>query len=246
MSVYTTGEMAKLCGVSVRTVQYYDSRKILIPGRLSEGGRRLYSGEDLNRLRTICFLREIGLSIDNISHILEEDSCNQVICILLEEQIRTLKSDIAIQEKKLQTAAELLKEIKAWEPFSVESIQTIAFTMENRKKLKRIHLIMLAVGIGMDAAGIGTLVIGILLGEWLPFAAALVLVICCGIFLMKLYYEKTAYICPKCHAVFKPGLKEFLFSYHTPRTRKLICKRCGHKGNCVETYDDGKAAEKTG
>ena len=41
MSKYTTGEIAKLCGVSVRTVQYYDSRNILIPSELSEGGRRL-------------------------------------------------------------------------------------------------------------------------------------------------------------------------------------------------------------
>ena len=30
MSKYTTGEIAKLCGVSVRTVQYYDERGILI------------------------------------------------------------------------------------------------------------------------------------------------------------------------------------------------------------------------
>ena len=29
MSKYTTGEIAKLCGVSVRTVQYYDERGIL-------------------------------------------------------------------------------------------------------------------------------------------------------------------------------------------------------------------------
>ena len=28
MSKYTTGEIAKLCGVSVRTVQYYDTRGI--------------------------------------------------------------------------------------------------------------------------------------------------------------------------------------------------------------------------
>ena len=41
MSKYTTGEIAKLCGVSVRTVQYYDSRNILVPSALSEGGRRL-------------------------------------------------------------------------------------------------------------------------------------------------------------------------------------------------------------
>ena len=41
MSKYTTGELAKLCGVTVRTVQYYDTRGILIPSDLSEGGRRL-------------------------------------------------------------------------------------------------------------------------------------------------------------------------------------------------------------
>lgn len=44
MSKYTTGEIAKLCGVSVRTVQYYDTRGVLMPSELSEGGRRLYFG----------------------------------------------------------------------------------------------------------------------------------------------------------------------------------------------------------
>ena len=34
MSKYTTGEIAKLCGVTVRTVQYYDSRNILVPSAL--------------------------------------------------------------------------------------------------------------------------------------------------------------------------------------------------------------------
>ena len=43
MSKYTTGELAKLCNVTVRTVQYYDKRGILIPTELSEGGRRLYT-----------------------------------------------------------------------------------------------------------------------------------------------------------------------------------------------------------
>ena len=60
MSKYTTGELAKLCGVSVRTVQYYDTRGILVPSELSEGGRRLYSEDDLKLMKIICFLREAG------------------------------------------------------------------------------------------------------------------------------------------------------------------------------------------
>ncbi len=39
MAQYTTGEIAKLCGITVRTVQYYDTRGILTPSALSEGGR---------------------------------------------------------------------------------------------------------------------------------------------------------------------------------------------------------------
>lgn len=47
MSLYTTGELAKKCNVSVRTIQYYDERGILVPTDLTEGGRRLFSEEDV-------------------------------------------------------------------------------------------------------------------------------------------------------------------------------------------------------
>lgn len=40
MSKYTTGEIAKLCGVSVRTVQYYDTRGILTPSQRTLQGRQ--------------------------------------------------------------------------------------------------------------------------------------------------------------------------------------------------------------
>lgn len=85
MSIYTTGEIAKLCGVTVRTVQYYDSRSILVPSALSEGGRRLYSEEDLKRLRIICFLREAGLSINSIFELLQEENSGSTLSLLLEQ-----------------------------------------------------------------------------------------------------------------------------------------------------------------
>ena len=47
MSLYTTGELAKKCNVSVRTIQYYDERGILVPTDLTEGGRRLFSEKDV-------------------------------------------------------------------------------------------------------------------------------------------------------------------------------------------------------
>lgn len=101
MSKYTTGEIAKLCGVTVRTVQYYDTRGILVPTELAEGGRRLYSEDDLKRMKIICFLRELGLPIDSISQILSEEDSGSVISLLLEQQERTLKEEIAECQEKL-------------------------------------------------------------------------------------------------------------------------------------------------
>ena len=105
MSQYTTGEIAKLTGVTVRTVQYYDSRGILIPSDFSEGGRRLYSEEDLRKLRIICFLRELGIQINHINEILEADNAENVISVLLEQQLSEVKHELA--EKEQQKAEKL-------------------------------------------------------------------------------------------------------------------------------------------
>ena len=61
MSDYSTGELARLCGVTVRTVQFYDARGLLHPSDLSEGGRRLYAEGDLRKMRMICALKTMGL-----------------------------------------------------------------------------------------------------------------------------------------------------------------------------------------
>ena len=50
----------------------YDTRNILTPSELTEGGRRLYSEEDLKRMKIICFLRDAGISINSIGELLSE------------------------------------------------------------------------------------------------------------------------------------------------------------------------------
>ena len=79
MSQYTTGELAKECGITVRTVQFYDQKGILVPSSLTEGGRRLYSEEDLKMMKIICFLRDMGLSLDTIGQLLKEEDPGSVI-----------------------------------------------------------------------------------------------------------------------------------------------------------------------
>lgn len=237
-NLYTTGEIAKLCGVTVRTVQYYDSRSILVPSQLTEGGRRLYSREDLQKMKIICFLRNIGLPINSISELLEEEDPGSVISILLEQQKQVLNEEIQERQTRMDTLVELSRELKALEHFSVESIGDIAHMMKNKKNLRKVRGITLAVGIVMDIIEVATLILWIQTGIWLPFAIGMCFVVLMGVLIVRYYYKQVAYICPQCHGVFKPAKAEFFWAAHTPTTRKLTCTECEHKGFCVETYWD--------
>ena len=243
MSKYTTGEIAKLCGVTVRTVQYYDTRGILVPTELSEGGRRLYSEDDLKRMKVICFLRELGLPIDSISQILSEEDPGSVIRLLLEQQEQDLKVEMAECQGKLDKLEALRRELKTLERISVESIGDIAYTMSTRKKLKKFHRNLLVTSIPFMVFQWTSIVLWITKGLWWLFVIWAVIDIPYAIVISRYYFRHVAYICPQCHTVFKPSVKEAFFARHTVTARKLTCTSCGHHGFCVEIVKEEDAHE---
>lgn len=110
--------------------------------------------------------------------------------------------------------------------------------MKNRQKLRRLRGLMVAVGLVMDVIEVGTLLLWVFRGVWLPFALGMPVVVALGVFIVRYYMDRTAFICPACHAVFQPTRRENLFAPHTPRARRLTCTACGHHGYCVETCCD--------
>lgn len=234
MSKYTTGEIAKLCGVTVRTVQYYDTRGILVPAELSEGGRRLYSENDLSRMKIICFLRDLGLPLDAISQMLAEDDPGSVITLLLEQQEKSLREEIGERREKLDKLESLRRDLKDVEKVSFESIGDIAYTMSNKNKRRTIHAVMLISGIPVTLLQWAAILLWIMKGRWWMIFIWAAVAVPWGIWISKYYYDRTAYLCPQCHTVFTPGFKEMFFARHTPCTRKLTCTSCGHHGFCVE------------
>lgn len=235
MSMYTTGEVARLCGVTVRTVQYYDTRGILVPSELTDGGRRLYSEEDLKRMKIICFLRELGLPIDSISQLLSEENPGSVITLLLDQQEEALKEEIGERQEKLDKLDALKKEMRSLEHFTVESIGDIAYRMSNKNELKRIHRNMLLASVPFGILEWCGILLWIFSGIWQPFLVYAVLAVPFVILLFRYYFRHVRFICPECHTVFKPKTREAFFAAHTPYTRKLTCTACGRHGFCVET-----------
>ncbi|MBO5326350.1 MAG: MerR family transcriptional regulator, partial [Lachnospiraceae bacterium] len=201
MSKYTTGEIAKLCEVTVRTVQYYDTRGILVPSELTEGGRRLYNDEDLRKMKIICFLRELDLPINSIAELLKEEDPGSVISLLLEQQRKMLKEEIGEREERLKKLEELSSGLKNFEHFSVESIGDIAYLMKNKKELMKMRWKMVGLGSIMNVIEIGTIILWIKTGIWWPFAVGMCIVVAIGVFISRYYYKSVNYICPQCHTV---------------------------------------------
>jgi len=64
MARYRIGELARLTGVSPRTVDFYTHQGLLAPAERSEGGHRFYDEEALRRIRAIRALRAGGSSLE--------------------------------------------------------------------------------------------------------------------------------------------------------------------------------------
>ena len=244
MSKYTTGEIAKLCNVSIRTVQYYDNRGILIPSEISNGGRRLYTEQDLNRMKIICFLREAGFSLNNISQLLSEGNSGKVISSLLCHQKQEIETEIAESQKKLNILKDICKNLKTTDYFDFASIGDIAHIIKNKENLKKVHTVLLSTAIPFGIVEWTSIILWVIQGIWWPFALYSVLILPYIFWIFNYYWKHVSYICPQCHTIFKPGKKEAFFARHTATTRKLTCPCCNHKSFCVETCFEKKDTSK--
>ena len=64
-------EVAKLTGVTVRTLHYYDEIGLLKPGEVTEAGYRVYNDADLEVLQQILFFRELDFPLEDIRKIMQ-------------------------------------------------------------------------------------------------------------------------------------------------------------------------------
>jgi len=234
MSKYTTGELAKLCNVSVRTVQFYDTKGLLPPAELSEGGRRLYNDDDLRKFQFIITLKAIGLSLNSIKNVLESELSGKILTILLDEQVKLLAGEIDERQKQLEMVNAIKERIcdKAIVPVNtligIEGIMEKKNTVRNKQKLTMIY-----VGVGI-ASALGLLFMAWLVALRIWWGLAVYLSVSIISLLISAFPLKNkVLICPKCNSVFKPSLRRIFFSIGDSKVRWMTCPECGHKDWCV-------------
>jgi len=78
---YTINKLAKMAGVSTRTLRYYDQLGLLSPARINESGYRIYRQKEINRLQHILFYRELGMPLDEIKNVLSEEGFDGTLAL---------------------------------------------------------------------------------------------------------------------------------------------------------------------
>lgn len=119
------GEVAKLIGVSPKTVRYYHEIGLLAEPERTEGGYRLYTANDLLRLQRIRRLRSLGLSLDRIKEILgEPDSEHEH---MLRSALQSLVEELSAQILELEERREMLKKLLAQDALEAPSETPLYF-----------------------------------------------------------------------------------------------------------------------
>ena len=84
-------QVAKLTGVSIRTLQYYDEIGLLKPSQLTAAGYRMYDDDALQTLQQILFFKELGFPLKEIKEILEKPDFNRIAAFKKQKGLFLLK-----------------------------------------------------------------------------------------------------------------------------------------------------------
>ena len=91
---YTTKQLARLAGITSRSLRFYDQIGLLSPRRTTHNSYRVYTQTEVDLLQQILFYRELGLRLDEIKTLLSSEDF---------DEIETLKSHLAaLMERKQQ------------------------------------------------------------------------------------------------------------------------------------------------
>lgn len=87
----TISQVAKLTGISVRTLQYYDKIGLLKPSQLTASGYRLYDDNSLQKLQQILFFKELGFKLTEIQEILQNPDFDRLHAFRQQKELLLIK-----------------------------------------------------------------------------------------------------------------------------------------------------------
>ena len=88
---YKTGELAKLAGITIRTLRYYDAIGLLKPSNVQANGHRQYNTTDVEKLQLILGLKLLDFSLEEIRLYLKKPDIDFFDILSYQKQLLTQK-----------------------------------------------------------------------------------------------------------------------------------------------------------
>lgn len=110
-AVFGIGELARLLDLSPRTIRYYEEIGLLNSVRRLDGGKRIYTGDDLRRLRFVKKLKALGLTLAEMQELEQAYARHRTNTRVLPRLIELLDRRIADIDERIETLASLRHEI---------------------------------------------------------------------------------------------------------------------------------------
>ena len=122
---FTTGEFARLCGVSKHTLFHYDETGVFSPALRGENGYRYYAPVQLEVFYVIASLRELGMPLSEIRSYLDRRSPEELLALLEREQAALTRklTRLGRVRRLVSRRAELTRRAMAVVPGQVEEEQ---------------------------------------------------------------------------------------------------------------------------
>jgi len=136
MASYTVNKLAKLAGVSVRTLHHYDQIGLLSPSsRGFDSGYRYYGREEMLRLQQILFYKELGFPLKEIKKIMDEEGFD--VLESLKFQKREISKQIARHQQLLRTLDKTIDEVKNKKTMVTDKEMYEGFTEQQTREYRQ-------------------------------------------------------------------------------------------------------------
>lgn len=131
---YTVKELAKISGVSVRTLHWYDEIGLLKPAYHGANRFRYYEEEQLLLLQQILFFRELGFKLDDIQKVLESDDFDKVRALQTHRQ--NLEKNLDHTKGLIETIDKTIDHVRGKQKMKDKDLYN-GFDAAKKKKLEK-------------------------------------------------------------------------------------------------------------
>src|SRR4051812_49322431 len=107
---WTVGELARLAGITVRTLHHYDRIGLVRPSERTAAGYRSYDVRDLDRLQQVLVYRELGFPLEEVATLLDDPDVDPAAHLrrqhrLLRDRLERTRAMVAAVEKEMEARA---------------------------------------------------------------------------------------------------------------------------------------------